>query len=263
MKKPWRTPRNQSHQGGQAPRVIQPGDSGIWATCNKGRERACVGELRDLFTEYAELLYGSGGPTIGSEEATKDAAEDDEVSGGIEDEINAEVAGLKQPVGAAQLFTPIRVDVQCGVYIANLPLSRPHGTDIDVWIRAVVFFKTAAPVEPVSFVQRICEDALNRSRHKRTRYAKRLSPMTLMGRASMEGLEKLAKAVLEPHFHLSPFQPRKVSGRVMHGGIEGGGADSYRGSLLFVLRCGITISSRETRRYSLLPSALDQGTRWI
>ena len=37
-----------------------PGDSGIFATCNKGREAKCVGELRDLFAEYAEQLYGDG-----------------------------------------------------------------------------------------------------------------------------------------------------------------------------------------------------------
>lgn len=35
--------------------------------------------------------------------------------------------------------------------------------------------------------------------------------MTLMGRASVEGLEKVATEVLAPHFHLDPFQPRKVS----------------------------------------------------
>lgn len=34
--------------------------------------------------------------------------------------------------------------------------------------------------------------------------------MTLIGRASEEGLEKVALEVLKPHFHQEPFQKRKV-----------------------------------------------------
>jgi tRNA acetyltransferase TAN1 len=74
----------------------------------------------------------------------------------------------------------------------------------------VVFFKTISPVEPVSLVKRICEDAIKDSSQKRTRFAKRLSPMTLIGRASAEGLEKVATEVLAPYFHLEPRQRRKV-----------------------------------------------------
>lgn len=48
--------------------------------------------------------------------------------------------------------------------------------------------------------------------HKRTRTAKRLAPMTLMGKATMEGLEEVAKKVLAPHFHQAPVTPKKVSG---------------------------------------------------
>ena len=66
-----------------------PGDSGIFATCNKGREAKCVGELRDLFAEYAEQLYGDG-----------DDADDNENEGtaSIENDIQAELAGTVQRV---------------------------------------------------------------------------------------------------------------------------------------------------------------------
>jgi tRNA acetyltransferase TAN1 len=74
----------------------------------------------------------------------------------------------------------------------------------------VVFFKTVAPVEPVSFVKKVCEDAMNNASHKRTRFTKRLSPVSLMGRASVDGLEKVAAEVLPPHFHQETSQPRKV-----------------------------------------------------
>ena len=52
---------------------------------------------------------------------------------------------------------------------------------------------------------------MNNRQRKRTRFVKRLSPMTLMGRASEEGLEKVASEVLPLYFHQEPFQPRKVS----------------------------------------------------
>lgn len=100
QKKQWRVTRKNDDVATRA-RAIQPGDSGIWATCNKGKEGKCIGELRDLFAEYAELLYGSG-----SQEAAK-------AEGGIEDDIDAELAEMSKPV-EAQLFTPVRIDVQCG-----------------------------------------------------------------------------------------------------------------------------------------------------
>lgn len=86
-----------------------PGDSGIFATCNKGREAKCVGELRDLFAEYAEQLYGNG-----------DSADEDEDAGtaSIENDIQAEIAGIQKPP-TAQLFVPVKLDVQCGEYLRS------------------------------------------------------------------------------------------------------------------------------------------------
>lgn len=86
-----------------------PGDSGIFATCNKGREAKCVGELRDLFAEYAEQLYGNG-----------DSADEDEGEGtaSIENDIQAEIAGIQKPP-TAQLFVPVKLDVQCGEYLST------------------------------------------------------------------------------------------------------------------------------------------------
>lgn len=51
---------------------------------------------------------------------------------------------------------------------------------------------------------------MNNHTRKRTRFALRLTPMTLMGRASTEGLEQVALKVLAPHFHQEPFQARTV-----------------------------------------------------
>jgi len=112
-KKQWRVPRKNDHGASHA-RSIQPGDSGIWATCNKGKEGKCIGELRDLFTEYAGLFYGE--PSCQDVAGDESANEDGGCEPDIEKEIEAEVAGIRKPE-SEPLFTHVRVDVQCGIWL--------------------------------------------------------------------------------------------------------------------------------------------------
>ncbi|KAI9799180.1 MAG: hypothetical protein M1833_004220 [Piccolia ochrophora] len=165
----WHAPRPQdSHD--QARREIQPGDAGIWATCERGKEGKCVGELTDVFHEY--LAKDSG--------RVEDASEDPDRSNStadIEADIQREVSDIKQP-GAERPFNSVRLDVQC-----------------------VLFFRFRPPCEPVSLVHEICEDAFNSAGRKRNRFVKRLTPMTLMGRATESDLRNVAERVLAPHFH--------------------------------------------------------------
>lgn len=65
----------------------------------------------------------------------------------------------------------------------------------------MLFFKTQGPVEPVSFVRRICLDAAESLGTQKHRWIRRLTPMTRMGKATEKGLEEVAKAVLGPAFH--------------------------------------------------------------
>nr|POE93228.1 uncharacterized protein c25h2.10c [Quercus suber] len=116
-KKQWRVPRksgDHNNTGQPQAKVIEPGDSGIWATCNKGKEGKCIGELRDLFAEYADETYAeelaSGAATTTSKD---DEGDDADAPLDIESEIKAEVDDLHRP-RTKQLFTPVRIDVQCG-----------------------------------------------------------------------------------------------------------------------------------------------------
>lgn len=210
-------PRQSDHGGFVPPtRIVQPGDSGIWVTCDKGKERKCIGEMRDLFSEYTEELYPAAGTQrvepqsgVDAEDVERSAAAD------IENEIAAEINDMKQDRGKGpQLFTPVWLDMPCGRFGLESPsLRRSICIALNADMRThpiVLFFKTQPPIEPVSFVQRICEDALANPHRKRTRFAKRLSPMTLIGRASVEGLDKVAREVLKHHFHQEPFQQQKV-----------------------------------------------------
>ncbi|KAI4286398.1 MAG: hypothetical protein L6R35_004347 [Caloplaca aegaea] len=139
------------------------------------KEGRCTVELKDLFDQYAQLLY------CGPGEAGNGAVTDDPVddAADIEADIQQEIQGMQNTTSKQQaLFTPVKIEVQC-----------------------VLFFKTRQPVEPVSLVHRICEDAFYDKALKRTRFVKRLTPMTRMGKANERSLEEVSKLVLGPVFH--------------------------------------------------------------
>jgi len=162
-------------------RVIQPGDAGIWATCAMNKEAKSVADLRDLFGEYAAKLYPSGAISQGAEEDASDAD-----GGDIEDDIKKEIADLRNPA-SKPLFTSIKLDTQC-----------------------LIFFRTRKPLEPVSFVHRICNDVTDGAQLRNLRYVKRLTPITAYDKATQQGLETVAKLVLAPHFHAPEQGSKKV-----------------------------------------------------
>lgn len=207
---------------------MQAGDTGIFVTCHRGKEGKCTGEVMDLLQDYAERLYSSSSSASSSRSAAvKEDGEDGEDDGDgkdedgnggeevvvvvddIEKEILAEVREIRKPK-VARLFTPVQLNVQCGKSAYHLQWERKWKYAHSPLPLPVIFFKTTSPVEPVSLVKTICSDAMNNKTRKRTRFALRLTPMTLMGRASTEGLEQVALKVLAPHFHQEPFRARTV-----------------------------------------------------
>jgi len=75
---------------------------------------------------------------------------------------------------------------------------------------AVIFFRTRPPIEPVSFVRTICEDIRKGARKLHFHSVKRLTPMTLIGKANEHGLHDIAQRVLAPHFHQDGSSEKKV-----------------------------------------------------
>ena len=124
----------------------------------------------------------------------------------IEAEISRELKGLRSSKHRS-LFQPVRVDVQCGKYERDA--SRASLSDVDCG--PVLFFRTRAPIEPVSFVHKICSDALELANSKKHRWVRRLTPMSRMGKATEKGLDAVSKAVLGPAFHDEGSSPKKVS----------------------------------------------------
>ena len=96
----------------------------------------------------------------------------------IEASVQAEVQGIKQSRKQSSMrqdpkFQAVRHDTQC-----------------------VLFFKTRPPVNAVDFVHQICKDAKQGIQQRKCRFVKRLTPMTRMGKATMDGLEGICGYVL-------------------------------------------------------------------
>lgn len=160
------------------------------------KEAKATAELRDLFEDYAVTIYGEDVFEVAMNGGHNDkisTANDGEQAGekpDIEAEIQAELDGIKasrtSQIGQngsderqqqQPLFQPVKLDIQC-----------------------VLFFKTRAPIEPVAFVERICRDA-KEGAARRSRCVKRLTPMSRMGKATVEGVNAVGHAVLDPIFH--------------------------------------------------------------
>jgi tRNA acetyltransferase TAN1 len=85
----------------------------------------------------------------------------------------------KEAKAAGRIFTPVKMNVAC-----------------------LLFVRTRPPVEPVEFVKRICQDAKSGEQRTRSRYVNRLVPMTAVGKATEQGLVDLARKVLGEVFDL-------------------------------------------------------------
>lgn len=113
--------------------------------------------------------------------------EDESGRADIEASINMEMALIKS-TKSPKLFQPVYLDIQC-----------------------VLFFKTCATLDPVDFVDRICKWIICNPEKKKTRYISRLTPMTLMGKATEKGLEELSIQVLSQHFNMNNYPHHKAN----------------------------------------------------
>ena len=130
--------------------------------------------------QCAERFYG-----LVSE---SDDQEDENGSGDIESSIQQEMASIDKSKGQAKLFSPVHLDLPC-----------------------VLFFKTRPPIDPVDFVHRICEEVVSTPGIRRMKYINRMTPVTLIGKATEKGLGELGKTILGQHFNLRE-DPEIVAG---------------------------------------------------
>ncbi|KAL8375764.1 hypothetical protein RB595_007065 [Gaeumannomyces hyphopodioides] len=190
----WQTPhqRTKTDQRG----VVEPGYSGIWVTCARSQEAKAAREVRLLFDKYAEKLYGVA--PRDDDAAVEDEDEDEEQD--IEASIQRELTSMRPQKGKErardEVFTVLRQSVDC-----------------------LLFVKTREPIEPVEFAHRICVDAKAAADPKvrRSRYLNRLTPITLVGRASDKGVQEVCEKVLPQWFAMKRTKDEGEQQRAVEG----------------------------------------------
>lgn len=152
---------------------------GLFVTCDKGQEKKCLAEMHDLLSQYIEAPQNERGPENGHSSENEDEELD------IEASIAAELDALKpKPAisNSSEPWTMIMLDIPC---VSFVRLSQ-----------------SPTAVDPVALVHKICTDAASNPSQKRSRYIKRLTPMSLMRKSLGGGLESLCSTILPPHFGL-------------------------------------------------------------
>lgn len=148
------------------PNNIEPNWTGIYVTCVRGKEKTCNAEMLDVLSDYTKDIKEE------DVESNAESSDEDDIAASIA----KEVASLKKSKNKG-LIVPVDVNCEC-----------------------VLFFRTKKPIDPVKVVISICEDVAS-SGQKRSRYAQRITPITLTDSATEDSLKRLAAKVLGPHFH--------------------------------------------------------------
>ncbi|KAI8816165.1 uncharacterized protein EV422DRAFT_328622 [Fimicolochytrium jonesii] len=155
---------------------VEPGMQGIYAFIHLDKERGAVAELRSLFEEYAEKIYGTKIKGAGASDDLDDSDDDDAED--VADVINRQLKELKSETNEKKAqFYWCKTNIDC-----------------------IVFLRTFAPIEPADFVHKIFQD-LNEKKLKKTRYTSRLHPVQHSCKAYMDDIKALAKTAVAPFFH--------------------------------------------------------------
>ncbi|KAK3951578.1 hypothetical protein QBC32DRAFT_160447 [Pseudoneurospora amorphoporcata] len=181
----WTTPNQANKLALERNSVPQVGDRGIWVTCARHQENKAAREVISLFEEYIETMYG-----IKPASKEPKAVDDDDAELDIEAAIAKELGEMKEKKTA---------EVRKGE--DDKALLKAMKLNID----CLLFVRTKAPIEPVEFVKRIVLDTKECAdiRKIKCRYLNRLTPMSVMGKATEQGLTETGRQVLEEHFDLS------------------------------------------------------------
>ena len=170
--------------------------------------------------QYLEKMYG-----------IKDKEEVESEDGDIDDieaAVQKDVASLKAKGKSAggeegDYFASVKMNVDC-----------------------LLFFRTKAPIEPVEFVRRIWADAkASEPGQLKCRYVNRLTPITVIGKATESGILDVARAALSTFFKLAASTEAPLT-RDEDGGVPG--VEPGKGE--------VQGAENQTREYK--PSTVDQ-----
>jgi tRNA acetyltransferase TAN1 len=157
----------------------------------------------------------------------EDGEDEDGDSGDIEASIEKELASLQQPKPKTkQTFTPIGTGLDC-----------------------VFFMKTVKPVEPLTFVAKVSQDAKDcpDPMQRKTKYINRLTPIFDTDKATDKGIERVARTVMGPHFDLKSESGEDAAAEEAPSKEEGEGSAPCTVSERFDLQMGCCLKSDHLR----------------
>lgn len=177
------------------PSVMCVGDKGIFVTCDKGSEKKTLLELHDIVQDYLELrgIDASGESTReGLPEAemstVKVASSNEDIYGGIEADIASELAGMRD-------------NAQQDADVKSPLVSKPmQMITLDIPCVSFLRLPPKSSLDPVEIVHRICLEAAKPNSKQRSRYVRRLTPISYLAKTLKQGLETVSEEVLPHHF---------------------------------------------------------------
>ncbi|KAJ5674108.1 hypothetical protein N7462_009547 [Penicillium macrosclerotiorum] len=189
---------------------IEAGDVGVFVTCDMGKEGKCMAETVDIFSQVGPFVHhtvcvacmASAGANLqttpthadwlvvqeleSSASPAKDD-DDDEEEDDIEAQIQKELAGLKPNKDKKRPFQAFRLEMPC-----------------------VIFVRLDPSIDPVELVHRLCREARADPETKRSRFIKRMTPVTSIRKTLRFDMEAFTREILKPHFH-SGGPPRRYA----------------------------------------------------
>ncbi|EIW83989.1 hypothetical protein CONPUDRAFT_99698 [Coniophora puteana RWD-64-598 SS2] len=158
---------------------------GVWVSCVRGKEKAVVGELYDLFESIAGDLWPLQGTRgSGEDDGADDGGGGDAVGGDDADDLEAqikkEVAAIKRP-RTEQRFANCQTNTQCVVFISCKP-----------------------PVDPIKLVTTHVEN-VRRTGVTHTKYVLRLVPVTGSCVANLPEIRSLCQRTLSKWTEENPI----------------------------------------------------------
>ncbi|KPI35667.1 tRNA acetyltransferase TAN1 [Cyphellophora attinorum] len=190
------------------------GDVGIFVTCDKGKEKSALREMADMLTEEMDLDQEDDGPSESTPQA--DLAENGDASlinqnpaspEGIEDEIKRELAELVENdiVDGSKKRKRTRADDnRNNDATEDRDCKKPRLELVTLDIPCVTFIRfptsTSRVYDPVDIVTKICKDAKADPSHQRSRFVKRLTPLSKVRKVMSGGVEELCGEILPAVF---------------------------------------------------------------
>lgn len=145
--------------------LVEPGQYGIYVTCDRGREIKASRELQPLIIEKLEEFYPNN-------EQTSEEEDDDDDSIPVEDAIKKELANLHKVKDKKAIANEVRLNAD-----------------------SLLFFHFRKPAVPSEFTEKFCE-ILYKSKIKNTRFIQRITPIDRSCNATMEEFIKMATDIL-------------------------------------------------------------------